>query len=75
MEPPGHRVRTRLAIRRLGLTVIDPNIHHTPPNGPVRTVTPGAFCSTRGATGVSKAGKRYRCTTKTGDDRLRWRPI
>lgn len=41
----------------------------------VITVTPGAFCSDQGATGVSKKGKTYRCTTKAGDDRLRWRPV
>lgn len=38
-----------------------------------KTVTPGAFCSPEGARGVSKTGKTYRCTRKTGEDRARWR--
>ncbi len=40
---------------------------------PTKTVTPGAFCSPEGATGVSKTGKLYRCTRKAGEDRARWR--
>jgi len=36
-------------------------------------VTPGAFCSTAGATGVSKTGKAEVCTTTATDTRLRWR--
>jgi hypothetical protein len=36
-------------------------------------VTPGAFCSPVGATGVTKAGTRMRCTLKAGEDRARWR--
>lgn len=34
------------------------------------TVTPGAYCGTRGAKGVSKTGKVYTCK---GPGRLRWR--
>lgn len=36
-------------------------------------VTPGAFCSTAGATGVSKTGKPEVCKTSATDSRLRWR--
>lgn len=42
---------------------------------PTRTVTPGAFCSPEGATGVSKKAKAYRCTRETGEKQARWRPI
>lgn len=37
------------------------------------TVTPGAFCATEGATGVSKTGRPERCQTSATDSRLRWR--
>jgi Protein of unknown function (DUF1524) len=36
-------------------------------------VTPGAFCSTAGATGFSKTGKAEVCKTTATDTRLRWR--
>lgn len=36
-------------------------------------VTPGAFCSVPGATGVSKTGKPEVCKTTATDPRLRWR--
>jgi hypothetical protein len=36
-------------------------------------VTPGAFCSTAGATGLSKTGKPEVCKTTATDPRLRWR--
>ncbi len=36
-------------------------------------VTPGAFCSTAGATGLSKTGNPERCATTATDSRLRWR--
>jgi hypothetical protein len=36
-------------------------------------VTPGAFCSTAGATGFSKTGKPEVCKTTATDPRLRWR--
>lgn len=37
------------------------------------TVTPGAFCSTEGATGVSVSGVIYTCKRSDTEDRLRWR--
>lgn len=37
------------------------------------TVHPGAFCSSAGATGVSKNGVPMVCTTTAEDSRLRWR--
>lgn len=43
-----------------------------PPSEPV-FVTPGAFCSTEGATGLSKTGKSMVCTRTATDPRLRWR--
>jgi Protein of unknown function (DUF1524) len=36
-------------------------------------ITPGAFCSTAGATGLSKTGKPEVCKTTATDTRLRWR--
>ena len=37
-------------------------------------VSPGAYCSPSGATGVGEAnGERYTCTTSATDDRNRWR--
>jgi hypothetical protein len=36
-------------------------------------VTPGAFCSAAGATGLSKTGKPEVCKTTAKDSRLRWR--
>jgi hypothetical protein len=52
----------------------------TTPAAPAKTtaaahsyVTPGAFCSTAGATGVSKTGKPMVCKTTATDARLRWR--
>jgi micrococcal nuclease len=42
---------------------------------PVRaTVTPGAFCSEPGATGVSESGRSYVCKDVSGD-RPRWRAV
>jgi hypothetical protein len=40
---------------------------------PVQKVYPGAYCSTRGATGVASNGYTYTCKTSSTDDRLRWR--
>lgn len=37
------------------------------------TVTPGAYCSKAGATGVTSTGKPMVCTTSSTDPRLRWR--
>ncbi len=37
------------------------------------TVTPGAFCSNQGDTGVTVTGLAMVCTTTSTDDRLRWR--
>ena len=39
-----------------------------------QTVTPGAFCSNAGETGVSASGKTYTCKESDTEDRLRWRP-
>jgi len=36
-------------------------------------VTPGAFCSGKGATGKTKAGTKMVCKTTAKDQRLRWR--
>ena len=36
-------------------------------------VSPGAFCATEGATGVSSKGVSYTCKTSATDTRLRWR--
>jgi hypothetical protein len=38
-----------------------------------RVVTPGAFCSPEGATGVTSAGTPMRCTLKAGEEQPRWR--
>lgn len=43
------------------------------PTPTLATVTPGAFCSPAGATGVSKTGVSYTCKTSATDTRLRWR--
>jgi hypothetical protein len=40
---------------------------------PGETVTPGAFCSPDGATGVTVKGTSMICSTKPGDTRDRWR--
>jgi cytoskeletal protein RodZ len=37
------------------------------------TVTPGAYCSVAGATGVTSTGKAMVCKTTATDTRLRWR--
>ena len=37
------------------------------------TVTPGAYCSDEGATGVTKKGKTEVCKATATDKRLRWR--
>jgi hypothetical protein len=37
------------------------------------TVTPGAFCSVAGATGLTSTGKAMVCKTTATDSRLRWR--
>jgi len=37
------------------------------------TVTPGAFCSVAGATGVTSTGKAMVCKVSATDTRLRWR--
>jgi hypothetical protein len=39
----------------------------------VATVSPGAFCSPAGATGVSASGVSYTCKTSPTDTRNRWR--
>ncbi len=36
-------------------------------------VTPGAYCSNAGETGVSAKGTTYTCKISSTDDRLRWR--
>ena len=36
-------------------------------------VSPGAFCSSEGAIGKTKAGTRMKCKTTAKDSRLRWR--
>ncbi|GAA4505296.1 hypothetical protein GCM10023191_060740 [Actinoallomurus oryzae] len=38
-----------------------------------RVVTPGAFCSPEGATGVTSAGTPMECVRKEGEDQARWR--
>ncbi len=38
-----------------------------------KTITPGAFCSPAGATGVSASGGTYTCKTSPTDTRNRWR--
>lgn len=38
-----------------------------------QVVTPGAFCSPEGATGVTSAGTPMVCTTTATDSRARWR--
>jgi alpha-D-ribose 1-methylphosphonate 5-triphosphate synthase subunit PhnH len=38
------------------------------------TVSPGAFCSPAGASGVSASGVAYTCKTSATDTRNRWRP-
>lgn len=43
----------------------------SPPSGQV--VTPGAFCSVEGATGVTSTGLPMVCRTSATDSRLRWR--
>jgi hypothetical protein len=43
------------------------------PGATQKSVTPDAFCSPQGATGVSTTGKAMRCTIVQGDDRARWR--
>jgi len=40
---------------------------------PGETVTPGAFCSPDGATGVTVKGTSMICSTKPGETRDRWR--
>lgn len=39
----------------------------------VPTVSPGAFCSPAGATGVTSSGATYTCKTSPTDSRNRWR--
>lgn len=38
-----------------------------------RVVTPGAFCSPEGATGVTSAGTPMKCVREEGEDQARWR--
>jgi hypothetical protein len=44
-----------------------------PPTSTTKAVTPGAFCSPAGATGVSAKGVAYTCKTSATDTRNRWR--
>ena len=53
--------------------VVEPTVAPTTPSPATGYVTPGAFCSTAGATGYSKTGKPEVCKTTTTDSRLRWR--
>ncbi len=43
------------------------------PTTSAKTITPGAFCSPAGATGVSAKGVTYTCKTSPTDTRNRWR--
>jgi hypothetical protein len=45
----------------------------TTPAPTTGVVTPGAFCATAGATGVSKTGSHEVCKSTATDSRLRWR--
>ena len=45
----------------------------SPSSTPTASVTPGAFCSTPGATGVSKTGKPMVCSQHQNGGRYRWR--
>jgi hypothetical protein len=38
-----------------------------------KVVTPGAWCSPEGATGVTRAGTPMRCIRKAGEEQPRWR--
>lgn len=52
----------------------DPLAPQAPAPAPaLPTVTPGAYCSTAGAQGVSSTGVLYTCKTSATDTRLRWR--
>ena len=53
--------------------VATPTPTPTPTVTTVPTVSPGAFCSPAGATGVSKTGVSYTCKTSSTDTRNRWR--
>lgn len=46
---------------------------NTAPSTSTQLITPGAFCSPAGATGVSKTGVPYTCKTSSTDTRNRWR--
>ncbi|ASN51433.1 HNH endonuclease family protein [Sinomonas sp. R1AF57] len=43
------------------------------PTSTLPLVTPGAYCSTEGAQGVSSIGLLYTCKSSATDSRLRWR--
>ena len=45
----------------------------TPSATTAKTISPGAFCSPAGATGVSSSGVSYTCKTSPTDTRNRWR--
>lgn len=62
-----------LPSRISGLVNQSPNEESPATTAASRKVYPGAFCSSRGATGVASNGYTYTCKTSSTDDRLRWR--
>jgi serine/threonine protein kinase len=77
-SPPGlpsHRSSTH---RPAGTPTFGRPRSHTSTSRPTpsetsRVVTPGAFCSPEGATGVTSAGTPMRCVRKEGEEQARWR--
>ncbi|WP_067813429.1 hypothetical protein [Nocardia inohanensis] len=70
VQPP---ISTSVAVAA-PLPVEVPAVAPAPSESAPRTgVTPGAFCSSAGATGYTKTGKLMVCETSATDSRLRWR--
>ena len=50
-----------------------PSASRPSPSATPKVVTPGAWCSPEGATGVTSAGTPMRCIRKAGEEQPRWR--
>jgi resuscitation-promoting factor RpfB len=69
-RPGGTRAKPKSVVRLVISNVQSPS--PTKRSAP-RTVHPGAFCSTKGATGVTTRGTPMICKTTPQDGRARWR--
>jgi cytoskeletal protein RodZ len=72
-RPPTHKPKPTTA--RPTTTKPKPKPTATTPTGVQQNVRVGAFCTPRGAIGVTSRGRVVRCGPSVDDPRNRWRPM